>query len=224
MCGRYFLTTPGDVLAAELGLESAPELEPRYNIAPSQQVPIVRAGGGRRELAQVRWGLIPGWAKDPAIGNRMINARGETLAEKPSFRDAFRKRRCLIPADGFYEWKKLPAGKQPFVLRRRGGGPIAFAGLWSSWKDPETGEPVETCAIVTTTPNELAATVHDRMPVLLASDARSTWLAPDAPPDVLTALLVPSPAADLAAYPVSRRVNSPDNDDPSCIAPLSAPA
>ena len=220
MCGRYFLTTPGDVLAAELELESVPEVEPRYNIAPSQPVAIVRAAGPGRELAQVTWGLIPGWAKERAIGNRLINARGETVAEKPSFRDAFRKRRCLIPADGFYEWKKLTTGKQPFVLRRKGGGPIAFAGLWSSWKNPESGEAFETCAIVTTTPNELAATVHDRMPVLLGTGARSTWLDSAAELEALSSLLAPSPAAEMEAYPVSRRVNDPGNDDPACIEPL----
>ncbi len=220
MCGRYFLTTPGEVLAAALELESVPELEPRYNIAPSQPVAIVRAAGPGRELAQVTWGLIPGWAKERAIGNRLINARGETVAEKPSFRDAFRKRRCLIPADGFYEWKKLSTGKQPFVLRRKGGGPIALAGLWSSWKDRETGEELETCAIVTTTPNELAATVHDRMPVILGHDARTAWLDPEAPPEILAALLAPYPAAEMETYPVSRRVNDPGNDDPACIEPL----
>jgi putative SOS response-associated peptidase YedK len=224
MCGRYFLTTPGDVLAAELELESVPELEPRYNIAPSQPVAVVRASepGPGRALARVTWGLIPGWARERAIGNRLINARGETLAEKPSFRDAFRKRRCLIPADGFFEWQKLPGGKQPFVLRRKGGGPITFAGLWSSWKDRETGEALETCAIVTTTPNELAATVHDRMPVLLGRAARADWLDPAADPNALSALLVPYPAAEMEAYPVSRRVNDPGHDDPACIEPVPA--
>lgn len=223
MCGRYFLTTPGEVLAAALELESVPEIEPRYNIAPSQEVPIVRADAGGRELARVRWGLIPGWAKERAIGNRLINARGETVAEKPSFRDAFRKRRCLIPADGFFEWQKLPGGKQPFVLRRRGGGPIALAGLWSAWKDPETGDPVETCAIVTTTPNELARKIHDRMPVLLGTEARKAWLDPAAAPEDLSDLLVPYPAAEMEAYPVSRRVNDPGHDHPDCIKPDRRP-
>ena len=218
MCGRYTLTTPGDVLAPVLGLESAPELAPRYNIAPSQQVPIVRAGPGRRrELAMVRWGLVPHWAKEAAIGNRLINARAETLGEKPAFRDSFRRRRCLIAADGFYEWQKLEQGKRPYLLRLADGSPFAFAGLWSSWRDPGSGDPLETCAIVTTTPNELAATVHDRMPVILPPAAFTAWLDPDSPSPV--ELLVPFPADRMTAFPVSRRVNDPSYDGPDCVAP-----
>ncbi|KAB2968030.1 MAG: SOS response-associated peptidase [Thermoanaerobaculia bacterium] len=224
MCGRYFLTTPGAVLAESFALESAPELPPRWNIAPTQNVPIVRApaavrGGPARELAMVRWGLVPFWAKEAAIGNRLINARAESLGEKPAFRDSFRKRRCLIPADGFYEWKKEGAGKQPWLLRLRGGGVLAFAGLWSRWQDPAGGAPLESCAIVTTTPNELAATVHDRMPVVLPFDRHGTWLDPEAAAPALAALLRPFPAEEMEAFPVSKLVNSPAHDEPGCIVP-----
>lgn len=218
MCGRYTLTTPGDVLAAALGLESVPELPPRYNIAPSQPVAIVRAGDARRrELALARWGLIPHWAKEATIGARTINARAETVAEKPAFRDSFRRRRCLIPADGFYEWQKREGGKQPYLLRLRDGAPFAFAGLWSRWRDPGSGESLDTCAIVTTTPNELAATVHDRMPVILPATAYEEWLDPEAPGPA--ALLAPFPAERMTAVAVSRRVNDPTHDAPDCLAP-----
>lgn len=220
MCGRYFLTTPGAVLAERFALEEAPELAPRFNIAPSQTVPIVRAAAnGRRELARVRWGLVPFWAKEAAIGNRLINARAESVAEKPAFRDSFRKRRCLIPADGFYEWQTTSAGKTPWLLRLRGGGVLAFAGLWSAWREPADGSTLETCAIVTTTPNELAAAVHDRMPVVLPVDAHAVWLDPEAAAPALAGLLRPLPAEAMEAFPVSKRVNSPANDDPALIEP-----
>jgi len=220
MCGRYFLTTPGAVLAETFGLDAMPELAPRWNVAPSQRVPIVRtAGGGGRELALVRWGLVPFWAKEAAIGNRLINARAESLAEKPAFRDSYRKRRCLVPADGFFEWQKVGAGKQPWLLRLRGGGVFGMAGLWSSWRDPASGEPLESCAIVTTAPNELAATVHDRMPVLLPRALHAAWLAPAASPSELAPLLAPFPADGMEAFPVSKLVNNPARDEPACIEP-----
>lgn len=218
MCGRYVLTVPGDLLASAFGLEEAPELAPRYNVAPSQAVPIVRTGeNGRRELAFARWGLVPHWAKEAAIGNRLINARADGLADKPSFRDSFKRRRCLIPADGFYEWQKVGSRKQPWLLRMASGAPFAFAGLWSSWTDPATREPLETCAIVTTEPNALAATVHDRMPVILPAPARETWIDARSDRDHLLALLVPFPADAMEAFPVSTRVNNPANDDPGCV-------
>jgi putative SOS response-associated peptidase YedK len=220
MCGRYFLTTPGAVLAETFELATAPELRPRWNIAPTQSVPIVRAAGeGGRELAVVRWGLVPFWAKEAAIGNRLINARAESLGEKPAFSDSFRKRRCLIPADGFYEWKREGAGKQPWLLRLRGGGVFGFAGLWSRWQDPAAGAALESCAIVTTAPNELAATVHDRMPVVLPRARYGAWLDSAADPSALASLLVPFPAAEMEAFPVSRLVNSPSHDEPACIEP-----
>lgn len=231
MCGRYVLTTPGEVLAQVFDTAPPPEetlaaIVPRYNISPTQQVPIVRsapapAPAASRELALVQWGLVPHWAKDPGIGNSLINARAETAAEKPSFRDALKRRRCLIPATGFYEWKKLGKGKQPWLLRLKGGETFAFAGLWSQWKNPESGANLETCAILTTTPNELAATVHDRMPVILPPTTWNRWLAEAPPGTPFTELLLSFPAAQMEAFPVSKRVNSPANEGPENIAPIT---
>jgi len=222
MCGRYVVSTPGDVLAALFELPAPVELAARYNVAPTQAVPIVRAApAGGRELVFAQWGLVPHWAKERAIGNRLINARAESLAEKPSFRDALKRRRCLIPADGFYEWQKVEGGKRPWLLRLRGGAPFAFAGLWSLWRDPAGGEPLESCAIVTTRPNALAAEIHDRMPVILPRERHAPWLDPRAAdPAALVPLLEPYPAAEMEALPVSTRVNNPRNDDPSLIAPV----
>ena len=232
MCGRYVLTTPGEVLAQIFETAPPPEellaaLAPRYNIAPTQQVPIVRrapatatAAAVPRELAVVQWGLVPHWAKDPAIGNKLINARAETAAEKPSFRDSMKRRRCLIPADGFYEWQKLGKGKQPWLLRLKSGETFAFAGLWSSWKGTGGGEPLETCAILTTTPNELTATVHDRMPVILPATTWQHWLDEAAQSTPFTELLVSFPSAQMEAFPVSKRVNSPANEGPENIVPI----
>lgn len=226
MCGRYVLTTPGEVLAQIFDTAPPPEeileaVVPRYNIAPTQQVPIVRsAATGERELALAQWGLVPHWAKDPAIGNKLINARAETAAEKPSFRDAMKRRRCLIPADGFYEWQKLGKGKQPWLLRMKDARPFAFAGLWSQWKTPQGGATLETCAILTTTPNELTATVHDRMPVILPETTWSRWLDEAAQGTPFLELLVSFPAEQMEALPVSKRVNSPANEGPDLIEPV----
>ncbi|GMU66122.1 MAG: DUF159 family protein [Acidobacteriota bacterium] len=221
MCGRYVLSVPGDLLASAFGLEEVPELTPRYNVAPSQVMPIVRGTEeGGRELAYARWGLVPHWAKEVAIGNRLINARAEGLADKPSFRDSFKRRRCLIPANGFYEWQKVGPKKQPWLLRLAGGAPFAFAGLWSSWSDPESRESLETFAIVTTEPNPLAARIHDRMPVILPDAARTAWLDPRTGRERLLGLLVAYPAAEMEAFPVSTRVNSPANDDAACVEPI----
>ena len=223
MCGRYTVTAPGDVLAEAFGLDEAPDLPPRYNVAPTQEVAIVRRREtGGRELARVRWGLVPFWAKERAIGNRLINARADGLAEKPSFRDSFKKRRCLVPATGWYEWKKTPGAKQPYLFRLSDGSAFAFAGLWSRWNDRESGEPLETCAIVTTEPNELAATVHDRMPVVLGPDAHELWLGGEPGSPELAALFAPHPIERLVVHPVSRRVNSPAYDDPACLEPVEA--
>ena len=222
MCGRYLLTAPGEVLAELFELDEKPPLKPRWNVAPGSEVAVVRprAEGGR-ELAAMRWGLVPAWAKERAIGNRLINARAESVAEKPSFRDAFKKRRCLIPADGFYEWQQTEGRKQPWLLRLRGGGPFAFAGLWSHWRDPESGEPLETCAILTTTPNELASAIHDRMPVILPRERHAQWMeASPADAGALQSLLVAYPAGEMEALAVSTWVNDPRHDDPRCVAPL----
>ena len=219
MCGRYTLATPVGRLAEEFGFDtSSKHFRTSYNVAPTQQVPAVLAEGGTRRLEMLRWGLVPSWADDPGIGARMINARSETAPEKPSFRRAFRRRRCLIPADGFYEWKRLNGSKQPYYFRIDGGRPFAFAGLWENWnKDGE----IRSCAILTTTANELVEEVHERMPVILPRDRYDAWLDPEAEEEQLAALLVPYPDDDLEAYPVSRFVNSPGNDDPRCIEPAA---
>ena len=218
MCGRYTLTVDAAVLAELFELEPPTDLEPRYNIAPTQAVPIVRtAPDGGRRWARVRWGLIPSWAKDESIGSRLINARAETAADKPSFRSAFKHRRCLIPADGFYEWAKTEGGKVPHHVRFADRRPFAFAGLWERWMPPE-GEAVDSCTILTTAPNGLVAGIHDRMPVILPPGAYADWLAPGPlGPDAAEAMLVPHPGDGMEAVPVSRHVNSPANDDERCL-------
>ena len=221
MCGRYTLTTPVEKLAEEFGFDdSSVELPPSYNVAPTQGVAAVLEEDGRRRLEVLRWGLIPPWANDPQIGSRMINARAETAPEKPSFRRAFRERRCLIPADGFYEWKRMNGGKQPYYIHMREGRPFAFAGLWESWKD-DGGPEIRSCTILTTKPNTLAGEIHDRMPVILPTGAYDVWLDPEADRDELYGLLAPYPEDEMDAYPVSRFVNSPSNNDPRCIEPAA---
>ncbi len=224
MCGRFTLYHSPDEVAERFAVNELLETEARYNIAPTENVAVVTQNG-TRHLASYHWGLIPSWAKDPAIGNKMINARAETLAEKPSFRTALARRRCLIPADGFYEWQ-APAdgakgGKTPTFLHRKDSGLFAFAGLWDEWHAPD-GSPLRSCTIITTTPNSVAAQIHDRMPVILRPDDEALWLngAVTDTRDLLS-LLVPYPAADMEAYPVSRRVNVPTVDDPELIAPAS---
>ncbi len=220
MCGRFTLTVSGRVLAELFDVEAVPELDARYNIAPSQPVLAARIGASsRREVISLRWGLIPSWADDPSIGNRMINARAEGVASKPSFRSAVRRRRCLIAADGFFEWRKVAGGKQPYLIRFADGRPFAFAGLWERWaKGPE---PVDSCTIITTRPNQLVGELHDRMPVILARADFAEWLAPEPlASGRLDELLVPCPADDMLSFPVSRRVNSPANDDPGVVEPL----
>jgi putative SOS response-associated peptidase YedK len=221
MCGRYTLTTPVEKLAEEFGFDnSSVELPPNYNVAPTQGVAAVLEEDGRRRLEVLRWGLIPPWADDPQIGSRMINARAETAHEKPSFRRAFRERRCLIPADGFYEWKRMNGGKQPYYIHMREGRPFAFAGLWESWKD-DGGPEIRSCTILTTKPNALAGEIHDRMPVILPTGSYDVWLDPEADRDELYGLLAPYPEDEMESYPVSRFVNSPSNNDPRCIEPAA---
>ena len=206
----------------EFGVSGIPPLSPRYNISPSQPVAAVRAtpAGSGRELAFLRWGLIPSWSKDPAIGNRLINARAETAREKPSFRNAFRRRRCLIPTNGFYEWQRRERGKQPYFVRMRDDRLFAFAGLWDRWESPDKGV-IESCTILTTAANAILAPIHDRMPVILPPAEYARWLDPGLPDtDSLGPLLVPFPAEDMLASPVSPRVNAPTVDDEKCMAPL----
>ena len=222
MCGRFTLFEPDKILAREFGVSGIPLLSPRYNIAPSQPVAAVRAApaGTGRELALLRWGLIPSWSKDPAIGNRLINARAETASQKPSFRNAFNRRRCLIPASGFYEWQRRELRKQPFYIRMHDGRPFAFAGLWDRWESPDKGV-IESCTILTTATNALLAPIHDRMPVILPPGKYDRWLDPSLQdPDSLAPLLVPFPPEDMIAFPVSPRVNAPSTDDEGRIAPL----
>jgi putative SOS response-associated peptidase YedK len=221
MCGRYTLKSGGDVIVGLFGLAEELEIEPRYNIAPTQQIPVVLEEDGRK-LEEMHWGLIPSWAKDPSIGSRMINARAETVSEKPSFRSAFKKRRCLIPADGFYEWAKEPGGKQPYHLRLKDGSLFGFAGLWETWSGAEPGgEEVRSCTIITTEPNEVAWEVHNRMPVILPPDLYDAWLEPDNDDrEELLSMLTSYPAEEMEAYPVSRRVNRPANDDQSVLEPV----
>lgn len=215
-------------IAAQFDVAEPERLADRYNIAPTQPVGIVRLdrGGAEREWALVHWGLIPSWAKDPGIGARMINARGETVAEKPSFRAAMKRRRCLVPADGFYEWKRIGKRKQPYHIRLRSHSPFAFAGLWEIWAGPD-GSELESCTLITTTPNELMAEVHDRMPVILAPEDYAQWLGTGQDADrreigQLQHLIRPYDATDMEAYPVSTSVNNPMHEGESLISPVSS--
>ncbi len=224
MCGRVTIQTPAADIAREfaltgvqLGLE-----RPRYNLAPTQLMPVV-ANDGARLLDAYRWGLIPSWAKDASIGNKLINARGETVAEKPSFRSALKRRRCLVLVDGWYEWHQGTKPKTPYLFRRKDGRPLAFAGLWEEWTAPDTGELVRTCTIITTGPNALMAPIHDRMPVILPPEAREAWLRPEPQESAaLLPLLVPYAGDELELYEVARVVNSPANDVPACIERVAA--
>ncbi len=220
MCGRYALTDLNALLTENrFQLEAfPPNLSPRYNIAPSQPVPAI-LNQAPRQLQLVRWGLIPSWAKDPTIGYRMINARAETLAGKPAFRRPLQRQRCLIPADGFYEWQRLGSRKVPHWITLTSGEVFAFAGLWDSWIDPKTNTAVASCTIITTTPNELLASIHDRMPVILPRESEATWLSDQLSSEQACALLKSYPAAEIKALPVSTLVNSPGNDTPEVLKP-----
>lgn len=221
MCGRFTLTLDSDEVREALRLGQVPaDWQPRYNVAPSQNVLVVNDPAARDAL-WMRWGLVPSWAKDPAIGMQMINARAETVMEKPSFRSAFARRRCLILADGFYEWQKAPAGQsgrsRPFYFRLADGAPFAFAGLWEHWQ-PAAGDALTTCTIITCAANPLVAPVHPRMPVILTGDAAWHWLELD-DQAALHSLLQPYPAGQMQALAVNRAVGSPANDSPECLLP-----
>jgi putative SOS response-associated peptidase YedK len=217
MCGRYRLSRRKQVVQEHF--DSASDEEdwiPRYNIAPTQPLATVRQAGGNRILSTIRWGLIPSWAPDISIGSRLINGRSETVLEKPAFRESFRMRRCLIPADGFYEWKKAGKGRHPFHFAMKDSSLFAFAGIWDRWKSP-TGHVLESCSILTTAPNELMEGVHERMPVILPPRHYQTWLtAPATEAKLLAELLVPFDASVMRRYPVSSLLNKLENDLPEC--------
>ena len=221
MCGRFALFALGQDVAEQFDVLIDHELEPRYNIAPTQPVAAVRlnASTGKREFTYLQWGLIPSWAKDPKIGSRMINARSETAAEKPSFRAAFKRRRCLIPASGFYEWQKLGDRKQPAFIHNEDDRLMGLAGLWEVWHSSD-GSVVESCTILTTQPNQVMAPIHNRMPVIIAAEDYSMWLDPGPRPEDGLHLLRPFASEKMEVYAVSTVVNSPRNDSVACIEPI----
>ena len=223
MCGRFTLATaPTNFVISLLEYDVSDAFIPRYNIAPTQPVTVV-PNNGAESIEFFRWGLIPPWAKDPKIGNRMINARAETLSEKPSFRNAYRRRRCLVLADGYYEWRKEPGGgaKTPFYIRMTSEEPFAFAGLWEAWRPAGEVEPVLSCSIITCPANELLEPIHHRMPVILDQEAYDLWLdTVECAPATLNHLLTPYPAEEMMTFAVSRLVNQPKNDSPECILPV----
>ena len=235
MCGRYTSTTPAEVLASAFAVDevTVEALEPRWNVAPTLDVPVVATrSSGARVLGTMRWGLVPSWAKDASGGARMINARAEGLATKPAFRSALARRRCLVPADAFYEWQALEPGpdgkkrgKLPWAIRRRDHAPMAFAGLWEVWRDPASPDtdPLRTCTIVTTSANGVLAPIHARMPVVLGPDGWQRWLDPAVPVDEASQLLVPAPDEWFEAFPVSTLVNKVAVDGPELLEPLPAP-
>ena len=222
MCGRFTLTIdPVELQEAFYWVDFGnADLSPRYNIAPSQGVPVV-PNDGKNKLDFYTWGLVPHWAKDPKIGYRMINARSETLTEKPSFRNPYKRRRCIVLADGFYEWQKQPGQKTkiPTYIRLKDGNPFAFAGLWENWFSTD-GSQILSTTIITTKPNDLLKNIHNRMPVILEKDSYDTWLKPgEVDSEILNPLLIAYPSDLMEAYPVSRFVNNPGNDTPECIRP-----
>ena len=219
MCGRFLLYSSVETLERTFGLELGdrrPNLQPSWNIAPTQEVAVVGVKDGRRGLALMHWGLVPSWAKDRSLASKMINARGESVHTKPAFRAAFKSRRCLIPADGFYEWRKVEGGKQPYLLEPAAGGPMALGGLFERWRDPEDGD-LWSCTIVTTDASADIAHLHPRMPLVLTPDHWDAWLT--AAPDAARGLIGPAPEGTLRFRPVDKRVNNVRNDDPDLIAP-----
>ncbi len=219
MCGRYVLEGNPGRLQDYFGTAHWPAFESSWNIAPSAQVPIIRqAPDGRRVADLLRWGLVPHWSNDPAIGAKLNNARGETVAEKPSFRAAYRRRRCLVPASGYYEWQAVPGeSKQPWYIRLCSAEPLAMGGLWESWVDPDSGEILRTFCVITVGPNQLMAPIHDRMPVILAPDQWAAWLSPETESGAVAAMVVPAPAEAMAAWKVSRRVSRASENDANLV-------
>lgn len=226
MCGRTLLTSPVAELRQMFGFVELPNLKQRWNIAPTQDVPVIRRDrAGIRHLDMLRWGLVPGWAKDPGVGSSMINARAETVAGKPSFRSSFRQRRCLVPVDGFYEWTTVGKRRQGHLIHRRDRHSFALAGLWEQWTGPKGGpaldHPLESFTIVTTTSNSDLSWLHERMPAILSEEEQERWLDPSTDPDCLLALLHPAPAGLLTSYPVGPAVNAVRNDNSSCAIPFT---
>jgi putative SOS response-associated peptidase YedK len=223
MCGRYLIISSPEAIRQFFQYSEQPNFPARYNVAPTQPIPIVRLAEGRRQFALARWGLIPAWVKDPRGFSLLINARGESVNDKPAFRNPMKRRRCLIPADGFYEWKDEGGRKRPYVVRPRAGGPIAFAGLWESWMGPN-GEEMETAAIITTEASRDVAHIHHRMPVVVPPEAFDLWLDPHVDATTAAVLIVPAPAGLLAAYEISTAVNRVANDSPALLDPAPAQA
>ena len=230
MCGRFVSSSPPDEIARYFDADPPAEaaMEPNYNVAPTSDIYVVLADGGVRRVTPMHWGLVPFWAKSPAIGNKMINARADGLADKNAYRHAFRKKRCLVPADGFYEWRKTAGekAKQPFYIHRADGEPLALAGLWEEWRpSKDSDERLRSTTIITTTPNELMATIHDRMPVILPPSAWEAWLDPDnADLETLGKLLVPAPDGLLTMHPVSKDVGNVRNQGAHLIEPIDPDA
>jgi putative SOS response-associated peptidase YedK len=242
MCGRFTRSSPPQAIAEELGVDVPAELvaAPRFNVCPTEEVLVVARGAEAPALGWMRWGLVPWFARDAKAGPRSINARAETVATNRTFREPFQRRRCLVVADGFYEWRQIGSARQPYFIRLRSRRPFAFAAVWDRWKPPAhprvgpdgrpdsphgyKGDPVLSCAIVTCAPNPLVAPIHDRMPVIVPAATRAEWLASDASPAALAAMLRPYPAAEMEAFPVSKLVNSVKNDEPECIRPVEPPA
>ena len=220
MCGRFIQCTSGEALAERFHLPIIPDLTPRYNVAPSQSVGVIRVThAGHREFVALRWGLVPAWSPEPRTAYSTFNARAETVADKPTYRQAFRRRRCLIPSDGFYEWRRVGKRKQPYCIAPTDGEPFAFAGLWERWE--RDGTVVESCTIVVTTANATIAPLHDRMPVILARADEALWLDPAlTDPAILQPLLVPCAPERLRVWPVGTAVNRPDTDGPDLMVPL----
>lgn len=222
MCGRFDLHIPRELLEKIFGTPLLHNIQPHYNIVPSQQVTVIRTSpDGIRSIDSMRWGLIPSWAKDPSIGSRMVNARSETVDVKPAFRNPLKHRRCIIPANGFYEWEEVNGKKKPLYVKMKDDTPMLLAGLWDHWKTPE-GNIIESCTILTTPSNELIKPLHDRMPLVLEVASSDLWLDPKVTdPERLKPLFLPYPSDKMDMYPVSEIVNSPKNDTPECIVPLS---
>ena len=223
MCGRYTLHSRPDAISAAFGVPEFSQTRLRFNIAPSQLVAAVRQKPGthKRELVTLKWGLVPVWAKDASIGNRLANARAETVSEKPSFRHAFKSQRCLVVADGFYEWQQTDGRKQPYYVTLKDGGPFGMAGLWERWGKGETA--IESCTIITTDANSLMQPIHDRMPVIVPPEKYRQWLdQAEHDQHVLSGILRPYDAAEMQAYPVSTFVNGPKHEGAECIEPLEA--